>query len=111
MNTLSRKALLLQESTIQVLGFEHLQDLYQMDTDFREAYDACQNPFVRGNSPWLDYNLQEKLLFKGGQLCILDCSMRENIICEKHSGGLVGHFGMDKTLEQLNHFYFWPKMR
>lgn len=50
-DALSSKVLLLQESTIQVLGFEHLRDLYQMDTDFREAYDACQNPLVRGNSP------------------------------------------------------------
>jgi len=37
--------------------------------------------------------------------------MRENIIREKHSGGLAGHFGIDKTLEQLSHFYFWPRMR
>eukprot|EP00253_Pinus_taeda_P035898 PITA_35898 len=110
-NALSRKALLLQESTVQVLGFEHLQDLYQTDTDFKEAYEACKNPLVRDNSPWLDYNLHEKLLFKGGQLCIPDCSMRENIIREKHSGGLAGHFGMNKTLEQLSHFYFWQKMR
>ena len=36
--------------------------------------------------------------------------MRENFIKEKHSGGLGGHFGADKTYEQLNWFYFWPKM-
>jgi len=36
--------------------------------------------------------------------------MRENLIREKHSGGLAGHFGTDKTLEQLGHFYYWPKM-
>eukprot|EP00253_Pinus_taeda_P015928 PITA_15928 len=109
-DALSRKALLLQESVVQVFGFEHLWDLYQMDTDFREAYEVCQNPLIRGNSPWLDYNIQEKLLFKGGQLCIPNCSIRENIIREKHSGGLAGHFGIDKTLEQLSHFYFWPRM-
>ena len=63
-----------------MLSFEHLQDLYQMDVDFKEAYEACQNPLVRDKSPWLDYNLQEKLLFKGRQLCIPDCLMRENII-------------------------------
>ena len=109
-DALSRKALLLQESTIQVLGFEHLKYLYQTDTDFKEAYEACQNPLVRDNSPWLDYNLQEKLLFRGGHLCILDCSMRENVTWEKHSGGLAGHFGIDKTLEQVILFYYWPKM-
>lgn len=46
-DALSRKALLLQESTIQVLGFEHLKYLYQTDTDFKDAYEACQNPLVR----------------------------------------------------------------
>eukprot|EP00253_Pinus_taeda_P027660 PITA_27660 len=110
-DALSRKALLLQEITMQVLDFEHLPDLYKTDVDFREAYEACQNPLIRGKNPWLDYNIQEKLLFKGGQLCIPSRSMRENIIREKHSGGLAGHFGIDKTLEQLSHFYFWPRMR
>ena len=93
-----------------MLGFEHLKDLYHIDTDFKEAYEACQNPLLRNNSPWLDYNLQEKLLFRRGQLCIPDSSMRENIIREKHSGGLARHFGIDKTLEQLNHFYYWTRM-
>lgn len=110
-DALSRRDLLLQESIVQVLGFEHLKDLYQTDTDFKKTYEACQNPLVRDNSPWLDYNLQEKPLFKGEKLCIPDCSMRENIIWELHSGGLVEHFSMDKMLEQLSHFYFWPKMR
>lgn len=100
-DALSRKALLLQESIVEVLDFKHLQDLYQTDTDFREAYETCQNHFVRDNNPWLDYNLQEKLLFKGGQLCIPHCSMRENIIHEKHSGVLARPFVMDKTLSSL----------
>ena len=37
--------------------------------------------------------------------------MRENIIKEKHSGGLSGHFGQDKTFTQVNAFYYWPKMQ
>ena len=37
--------------------------------------------------------------------------MREKLIKEKHSGGLSGHFGHNKTMEQLKHFYFWPIMR
>jgi hypothetical protein len=37
--------------------------------------------------------------------------MRENMIKEKHSGGLSGHFGQDKTFAQLNDFYFWPGMQ
>ena len=37
--------------------------------------------------------------------------MRENLIQEKHNGGLAGHFGIDKTVGQLSHYYFWPRMR
>eukprot|EP00253_Pinus_taeda_P002540 PITA_02540 len=105
-DALSKRDLLLQDSTIQVLGFEHLTNLYQTDADFKEAYEAYQNSLLRNNSPWLDYNLQEKMLFKGEQLCILDCSMRENIIREKKSGGLVEHFNINKTLDLLNLFYY-----
>ena len=35
--------------------------------------------------------------------------MRENLIREKHSDGLARHFGVDKTYEQLSHFYFLAK--
>jgi hypothetical protein len=30
---------------------------------------------------------------------------------EKHSGGLAGHFGHDKTFSQLNSSYYWSGMR
>ena len=50
--------------------------------------------------------LQDGLLFKRNQLCIPKCSMRDNLIQEKDSGGLAGHFGHDKTHAQLNSFIF-----
>jgi hypothetical protein len=37
--------------------------------------------------------------------------MRENLLKEKHSGGLAGHFGHEKTFAQLNSSYYWPGMR
>ena len=37
--------------------------------------------------------------------------MRENLLKEKHSGGLVEHFGHEKTFSKLNGSYFWPGMR
>jgi hypothetical protein len=51
------------------------------------------------------------VIILGNQLCIPKCSMRENLLKEKHSGGLVGHFGHDKTFSKLNDSYFWPRMR
>jgi hypothetical protein len=35
-----------------------------------------------------------------------DCSMRDHILKEKHSGVLVGHFGHDKTYAQLMSSYY-----
>ena len=37
--------------------------------------------------------------------------MRDNIIKEKHCGGMSGRFGLDKTLEVVRRYYHWPKMQ
>ena len=55
--------------------------------------------------------IQDGFLFRNNQLCIPKCSMRENLIIEKYNEGSTSHFGHDKTFEQLQHFYYWPKMR
>jgi hypothetical protein len=93
------------------LGFENLRDMYAGDADFAEAYEVAENPVLRDQSPWIDYVIQEGLLFRGNQLCIPICSMRENLLKEKHSGGLAGHFGHEKTFAKLNESYFWLGMR
>jgi len=37
--------------------------------------------------------------------------MRDNLLKEKHSGGLAGHFGHEKTFAQLSSLYYCPGMR
>jgi hypothetical protein len=93
------------------LGFENLKDMYAGDVDFSEAYEAAENPVLRDRSLWLEYQIQDGFLFKGNQLCIPDCSMRENLVREKHSGGLAGHFGHDKTFAMLRESYYCLGMR
>lgn len=110
-DALSRRCLIMQESQLQILGFDYLKDLYDTDADFKQAFVACKNPANRDSSPWKEFMLQDGLLFKSNQLCIPNCSMRENLVQEKHNGGLAGHFGVEKTLGKLSHFYFWPKMK
>jgi hypothetical protein len=110
-DALSRKCLILQEFRVKTLGFDSLKDMYRDDPDFKDAYEACENPVLRDRSQWIEYMVQDGLLFKGNQLCIPKSSMRENLLKEKHSGGLAGHFGHEKTFAQLNNLYYWPGMR
>jgi hypothetical protein len=109
-DALSRKCLLLQKFRIKTLGFENLKDMYAGDVDFGDAYEAAENMVLRDRSPWLEYLIQDGLLFKGNQLCIPHCSMRENLVKEKHNGGLAGHFGHEKTFAKLSESYYWPGM-
>ncbi|KAL4297857.1 hypothetical protein GQ457_12G014790 [Hibiscus cannabinus] len=44
-------------------------------------------------------------------ICIPQGSMRDILIREAHEGGLMGHFGVTKTLHTLKEHMFWPKMR
>jgi hypothetical protein len=96
---------------VKTLGFESLKEKYRDDSYFKDTYEACENPVLRDRSQWTEYLIQDGLLFKGNQLCIPKSSMRENLLKEKHSGGLAGHFGHDKTFSQLISLYYWPRMR
>ncbi|XP_041004037.1 uncharacterized protein LOC121249393, partial [Juglans microcarpa x Juglans regia] len=50
-------------------------------------------------------------LFKESKLCLPNCSMRELLVREAHGGGLMGHFGVKKTLDILHEHFVWPKMK
>ncbi|XP_019086296.1 PREDICTED: uncharacterized protein LOC109126865 [Camelina sativa] len=38
-------------------------------------------------------------------------SMRDLILTEAHGGGLMGHFGVDKTLAVVMEHFFWPHLK
>ena len=48
----------MQENHTQVLGFEHLRDLYETDIDLQEVYRACKNPVEVDREPWMEYTLK-----------------------------------------------------
>ncbi|KAF7826258.1 Transposon Ty3-G Gag-Pol polyprotein [Senna tora] len=89
----------------KLLGFEHLKELYTRDSDFADFCHAFEhaafNTFYR----------HEGFLFKNKKLCIPICSVRELLVRESHSGGLMEHFGVQKTLDMLNEHFYWPNMR
>jgi hypothetical protein len=110
-DALSKKCLILQEFRMKTLGFDNLKEMYRDDVDFKEAYKACENPVLRDRSQWTKYLIQDELLFRGNHMCIPKCSMRENLLKEKHSGGLAGHFSHHNNFAQLNGSYYWLGMR
>jgi hypothetical protein len=110
-DALRRKSLLMKEFKVKTLGFDNLKDMYKDDPDFKEGYEASENPILRDRSQWNEYMIQDGLLFRDNQLCIPKCSMRENLLKEKNNGGLAEHFGHDKTFLKLNGSYFWLGMR
>ena len=57
----------------------------------------------------MNISLKKVCCLKRIQLCIPRISMRVNLIKEKHCGGLVGHFGIDKTLSLIKDKYYWPQ--
>ena len=62
-DALSRKSLMVQESQVQVLGFDFLKYLYKSNIDFKEAYEISLNHAQTDRGPWNEYILQDGLLF------------------------------------------------
>ena len=87
---------------VEVLGFDEMKQLYDTNPNFFEVWRECRAPNLSSQmSKYEDYLIQEGMLLKGIQLCIPISTMRVNLIKENNSGGLDGHFGIDKTLSLL----------
>jgi hypothetical protein len=54
-DALSRKCMLIQEFRVKTLGFDNLKEMYRDDLDFKEAYEASENPILRDKIQWTEY--------------------------------------------------------
>ena len=55
--------------------------------------------------------MHDGFLFRIDKLCIPQSSIRLLLTKESHEGGLMGHFGVTKTLAVLQEHFYWPKMK
>ncbi|RDX82483.1 hypothetical protein CR513_36722, partial [Mucuna pruriens] len=85
-DVLSRRQALLTMLETKLLGFKSVEDLYVGDDDFKEVYELCANSDIEG------LFRHEGFLFKEKRLCVPR-------IREAYEGGLMGHFGEQKTLQ------------
>ncbi|GAB2299422.1 hypothetical protein Dimus_038562 [Dionaea muscipula] len=82
-----------------------MKELYVSDNEFGEVYMSCEH------APSGNYFRHDGFLFRSNNLCVPNCSIRELLVKESHSGGLMGHFGVAKTLSVLQEHFYWPHMR
>ena len=94
--------------SVKVTGFERLKDDYESCLNFGELYTSLSN----APQPILDdYTLQDGYLFKANKLCIPWSSVRDFLVWEIHVGGLAGHFGWDKTIEEVVCQFYWHGLK
>ncbi|PKU77967.1 hypothetical protein MA16_Dca011587 [Dendrobium catenatum] len=105
-DALSRRAVLLTTLQAELVGLEHLKELYAKDEDFGAIWEKCQATLQCD-----DYSIRHGFLFKHDLLCIPISSWRQHLIRETHCGGLAAHLGQDNTLRQLQARFFWPRLR
>ncbi|KAG8485860.1 hypothetical protein CXB51_019211 [Gossypium anomalum] len=103
-DVLSRRYTLLSYLDSKILGFALLKDAYVNDSDFGEIFAACEK------GSFENFYRYEGYLFREGKLCIPCGSVRDLLVHEAHSGGLMGHFGVNKTLATLHEHFYWPRM-
>ena len=104
-DALSRRYTLISTLNTKLLGFEYIKDLYPSDSNFGNVFEACEH------AAFGKFYRHEGFLFRENRLCVPNCSLRELLVREAHGGGLMGHFGVRKTLEILTDHFFWPHMK
>ena len=104
-DALSRKVALLTRLEISVLGLEEIKTLYADDPSFGVPFAKCSI-----DKGFEDFYLHKGFLFKGNKICIPESSLRSLLLQESHGGGLMGHFGREKTYDMLSTNFYWPRM-
>ncbi|CAL9085529.1 unnamed protein product, partial [Musa textilis] len=104
-DALSRRYALISKLDAKLLVFEYIKDLYNSDYDFANVYEACKK------ESFDKFFRRDGFLFKENKLCVPQCSIRELLVREAHSGGLMRYFGVRKTLDVLIDHFFWPRMK
>lgn len=105
-DALSRKNVLLTQLDVKVPGLESLKELYAFDHEFSAPYSKCKD-----EKGWDKYHIHDYFLFRTNKLCVPDSSVRLLLLQESHAGGLMGHFGREKTFMMLADHFYWPKIR
>jgi len=104
-DALSSMYILLNTISARFLVFENVKALYANDSNFIKIYNVC------GHLIFGKFYLMNGYLFKENWLCVPASSLRELLVCEVYLGGLMGHFGVAKTLDVLHDHLYLPNIK
>jgi len=77
-------------------------------SDFGEIYVTSRDCFIREMDEFL---LQDEYLFRFRKLRISLTSLMEFLFWEMHARDMAGHFGQSKTIEAVEHRFYWSCLK
>ena len=69
-DALSKRSLTIQETRLESMGINAINDMYEGDEDFSKAFQVCKEMIGSYHSDFVYFILHEGFLFKGIQLCV-----------------------------------------
>ena len=102
-DALLRRYAFLSTLNAKLLGFEYVKEMYTNDDDFASVYGAYEK------AAFGKFYRLDGYLFRENRLCMPNSSMRELLVRETHGDGLMGHFGVRKTLDVLHEHFFYQR--
>ena len=104
-DALFRRYILLSTLDAKLFCFDYIKELYMEDSNFGNVFNACEKVAFG------KFYRHDGFLFREAKLCVPKSSLPELLVREAHGGGLMGHFGIAKTLDALHEHFFWPHMK
>jgi hypothetical protein len=96
---------MLSQLDCKIFGLESIKGQYEFDVDFKDVILNCKE-----GRTWNKYVSNDGFLFRANCLCIPVGSVHLLLLQEAHGGGLMGHFGVKKTIDILANHFFCPQM-
>lgn len=96
-------SVVLQNSSLKL---EIYVEKYSTDVDFKDIYESLTHGTQVEE---VNFHIHDRLLYHLGKLCIPQ-KESAHVIWEAHSSRIAGHFGVSKTMVQIQRYSYWPCM-
>ena len=91
-----------------MVEFEKIKVEYESYPDFQKNFTLLKSKTTHEIDVFL---IQDGYMFWFRKLYIPRTSVREFLFWELHAGGLANHFGHNKTIEVIEHRFYWSSLK